>query len=338
MNLLFILTFSFLGIINPDESDQEFGNPLEGKIIIIDPGHGGTAETDSYRVGPTGEREEWVNLRVGLILKELLEEKGAKVIITRTEDDNISLSDRAEMAVENDADLFLSIHHNATADPKVNFPIIYFHGNASENKGSVALGKKIVRHLSEQFYSEETQHSLVSDFTIFPRSGSGVLKETYGIPAVIAEASFFTNPAEEERLKQKEHNLKEAQGYLAALEAFFAEPVPPILEKYSEVERLPAFRVFQEAERVNETASLWHQDYLQGKELMKNDDLEFKKKAYELFTRSARSFPDSYVAGDCHRYRSIILEEIGKEEEARNAARRVKEFFVCAESSEHQKE
>jgi hypothetical protein len=48
---------------------------LKGKIISIDPGHGGSAATDSYRQGPTGEREEWIDLRVGLLLKEILEQK-----------------------------------------------------------------------------------------------------------------------------------------------------------------------------------------------------------------------------------------------------------------------
>ena len=48
---------------------------LKGKIISIDPGHGGSAATDSYRQGPTGEREEWIDLRVGLLLKEILERK-----------------------------------------------------------------------------------------------------------------------------------------------------------------------------------------------------------------------------------------------------------------------
>lgn len=304
------------------QTDQ---NPLKGKIICIDPGHGGTAATDPYRVGPSGEREEWINLRVSKILKQLLEEKGAKVLLTRTGDDNIPLSERAEMARKNSADLFLSIHHNATADPQVNFPIIYFHGNASENQAGVSLGKEIGKGLAEHLYAGQTPVSVVSDHTIFSKSGTGVLRGTYGIPAVIAEASFFTHPEEELRLKQEAHNLKEAQGYLQALETFFAKPTPPILEKNSLVE-LPRFRTFQEAERMSEIAMKWKQDYEQGLELVKNEDT--LEEAYELFTRSARSFPDSYVAAACHEHRAIILEQLGKTLEARDAALRAKEFFV----------
>lgn len=298
---------------------------LGGKIICLDAGHGGTAETDSYRVGPTGEREEWVNLRVAILLREMLEEKGAKVAMTRTTDENISLSKRAEIAKENKADLFLSIHHNATADPNVNFPIIYFHGNASENKGSVALGRDIASSLVEHLYEKTIPVSLVSDHTIFPQSGAKVLSGTYGIPSILAEASFFTNPDEEPRLKEYGHNKNEATGYLVALESFFEKTAPPIEEIYSTV-KLPPFKVFQEAERMNKDAKLWYKDYVQAMELMTKWNGEADKQAYNLFTRSARSFPDSYVAGECHEKRALLLKKIGKYEEASIAETRAKEF------------
>jgi N-acetylmuramoyl-L-alanine amidase len=75
------------------------GNVLEGKVIFLDPGHGGTAETDDFRVGPTGEREEWVNLRVALTLREMLEARGARVLMSRTEDVAVPLQERADSAV-----------------------------------------------------------------------------------------------------------------------------------------------------------------------------------------------------------------------------------------------
>ena len=130
---------------------QQSGS-LTGRIIFIDAGHGGTAQTDSFRVGPSGEREEWINLRVALLLQEMLEEKGAKVIMARVADVNIPLAERARLAMDEKADVFLSIHHNATADPDVNFPIIYFHGNVSENIASVALGNHIAKALAKYLY------------------------------------------------------------------------------------------------------------------------------------------------------------------------------------------
>ncbi len=101
-------------------------SPLQGKKICIDAGHGGTAASDNYRVGVNGEREEWINLRVAFLLKKLLQKKGAIVIMTRTTDEMIELATRAELAVKNRVDAFISIHHNATADRSVNFPIIFY--------------------------------------------------------------------------------------------------------------------------------------------------------------------------------------------------------------------
>jgi N-acetylmuramoyl-L-alanine amidase len=303
------------------------GDVLEGKVIFLDPGHGGTAETDDYRVGPAGEREEWVNLRVALILRELLEARGARVFMSRTEDVAVPLQDRADSAVAHGVDVFLSIHHNATADPAVNFPIIYFHGNASENQASVALGRAVARELLDALFEGEAPVSLVSDHVIFPAAGAAVLRHSYGIPGIIGEASFFTHPPEEERLKDLAYNRREAEAYVAALEAFFAEPGLPIKEKYS-TGQVPPFEVFQEADRMNEEAERWKVNYLRALELMEAGTPGALAEAYELFTLSARSFPDSWVARECHRHRAEILEALGRHEEAEQEGRRVREFYV----------
>lgn len=305
---------------------QEAVSPLLGKIICVDAGHGGTALTDSYRVGPSGEREEWINLRVALILQKLLEEKGAKVIMTRTTDEHIPLQTRAQLAKDGQADLFLSIHHNATADPNVNFPIIYYGGNASENNASVVLGQAIAKAIKMNMYNLNSPVSVVSDHTIFPGGGASVLRESYGIPGVLAEASFFTNADEESRLKQTQYNQQEALAYVSALEDFFSASIPKILAKNSLVQIKP-FPVFQEAERMSPEARLWHQDFVEGEQLMKSKSKKSLQKAYDLFTRSARSFPDSYVARKCHENRAIVLRKLGRMEEAEQAQIRVSEFF-----------
>jgi len=242
--------------------------PLRGFTVVVDPGHGGTALTDSFRVGPTGEREEWVNLRVSLHLRDLLEKDGARVLMTRTEDDFVELADRARLAVENQADVFVSVHHNATADTSVNFPIIYFHGNASQNKASVLLGRFIGRELAGAMFDGETPVSLVSDFAIFPTRGTGVLRGSYGIPGVISEASFFTNAAEEDRLKRNSYNRAEAEALHRAISAFLLSERPEarIIEPYEQrVEPLP---VLEQAERMKPEALLWREDVEFGRSVM----------------------------------------------------------------------
>ncbi|MEJ7695023.1 N-acetylmuramoyl-L-alanine amidase, partial [Daejeonella sp.] len=316
INIRRIVLFSFLLVQGSVlAASAQNATPLSGKLIVIDPGHGGSAATDSYRQGPTGEREEWIDLRVGVLLKGLLEEKGARVLLTRSEDVTFPLADRSKMVVDNKADFFVSIHHNATADPSVNFPIIYYHGLASENIASVDFSKHLAKNLRKYMYKSKTHVSIVSDYTIFSGAGASVLRGTYGIPGVLAEASFFTNPAEESRLKQKEHNLGEAIAFARAIEKFFSNPVAAIHPK-TQSKFPPQFQTLQEAERMSPVARRWMQDFIDGKELMKNKDTTSLQKAYDLFSQSAKSFPDSPVAAKCHKYRAVLLRKLGKTEQA----------------------
>jgi N-acetylmuramoyl-L-alanine amidase len=82
--------------------------------IVIDPGHGGH---DTGTIGPTGLREKDVVLDVGLRLKKLLERKvGCDVVMTRSDDTFIPLEERTAIANEKAADLFVSVHANASRD------------------------------------------------------------------------------------------------------------------------------------------------------------------------------------------------------------------------------
>jgi N-acetylmuramoyl-L-alanine amidase len=308
------------------------GDPLADRVICIDPGHGGTAATDSYRVGPTGEREEWIDLGVALMLRDILEQRGAKVLMTRTEDVAVELQERAELAVEKGAEVFVSIHHNATADSEVNFPIIYFHGYASENKASVALGRILASYLADTLYDGQTELGLVSDHAIFPTAGAAVLRHSYGIPGVIGEASFFTNPDEEQRLRSAEYNRREAEAYAAALAEFFARPIPPIVDKGSLVSVEP-FEVFEQAGRMSPEALEWKASWLAGREAQRAGTPEGLEQALHRFTFSARAFPDSWIARDCHLRRAEVLKALGRPEEAAMARLRAEELYVPLRSN-----
>jgi len=85
------------------------------KTIVIDPGHGGK---DPGAVGKALKAQEKdINLAVSLILKSMLEkELGVKVLLTRSDDRFVSLQNRTKFANENKADLFISMHTNASRD------------------------------------------------------------------------------------------------------------------------------------------------------------------------------------------------------------------------------
>jgi len=301
--------------------------PLAGRVVCIDPGHGGTADVDQYRVAPGGEREEWIDLRVAKLLRDELEQRGARVLMTRTEDVAVELPRRAEIAREGHADLFLSVHHNATADPAVNVPVVYFHGNASENQAGVALARAVAVRLNEALFGGGSTPGLVSGFAIFPGTGAAVLRHSYGIPGVIAEASFFTNPDEERRLRDAGYNRREAQALARAMEDFLARPIPPIEEEGSRVD-LPPFEVFRESERKKPEARRWREAFAEARELIVRGDPEALEQAYDRLTLSARAFPDSPIAGECHRLRAAILLQQGRPEEAERERLRSVEHYV----------
>jgi N-acetylmuramoyl-L-alanine amidase len=92
----------------PAFADEEAG----GLVVVLDPGHGGRFPHDGAH-GRRGLIEKNISLAVAQKTKELLESAGATVVLTREKDEDISLTERARIANEAGADLFLSIHCNS---------------------------------------------------------------------------------------------------------------------------------------------------------------------------------------------------------------------------------
>lgn len=202
--------------------------PLKGLNITIDPGHGATQAYDSFRIGPTGEREEWINLRVAKILSRKLTLAGANVLMTRTKDRDVSLGGRATLAKRHGSDLFVSIHHNGSQnDPSMDLPIVYFYGSAELNPASVDFAQILIDSLrAELTFNQQQGGAVYSDHLIYS-SGTSVLRNTIDdMPGVIGEAGFFTNPAGEGRLKSKDYNKLEADVYYKAILEYFKRGMP----------------------------------------------------------------------------------------------------------------
>lgn len=87
--------------------------PLRGLTVGVDPGHGGA---DTLTMGPTGSTEADANLGVGLALRDALRARGARVVMTRTANTDVSLVERTELARRQDVDVWISVHNNAFPD------------------------------------------------------------------------------------------------------------------------------------------------------------------------------------------------------------------------------
>ncbi|MFM7615576.1 MAG: N-acetylmuramoyl-L-alanine amidase, partial [Synechococcales cyanobacterium] len=95
----------------PHPSSQQ---SLQGVTIIVDPGHGGPEDLGAR--GPTGYPEKDVTLIISRLLARELRKRGARVVLTRTADVDVSLADRVALINRIQPTLALSLHYNALPD------------------------------------------------------------------------------------------------------------------------------------------------------------------------------------------------------------------------------
>jgi N-acetylmuramoyl-L-alanine amidase len=163
-----------------------------GRIIVIDPGHGGK---DPGAISPHGFYEKTVNLDVALQIGGILKERGFKVIMTRSDDTFIELEERANIANRNNASLFISIHADSCATSGRNGFTIY----VARQAGSPA------RNLAEAIDKQMTGTGIKSHGT--READYRVLKNTR-CPAVLIELGYLSNYWEAKQLKDKDMQRK----------------------------------------------------------------------------------------------------------------------------------
>jgi N-acetylmuramoyl-L-alanine amidase len=199
--------------------------PLQGKRIVIDPGHGGRY---AGAVGPTGLREADVNLGVALNLWGLLKDAGADATLTRHSDrtvaegEDISLREdliaRSVIANAAEPHVFISIHHNSDigVDPSINRIETYY--KASDPGPSYDAARTLHTHLS--FNINETRGGVIpGNYSVLRRCE---------FPAVLGEPSFISNPLVEARLKEADVQRMEAEAYFVGLVEYFSRGVPSL--------------------------------------------------------------------------------------------------------------
>lgn len=190
--------------------------PISGKVIILDPGHGGW---DPGKTGINGENEKDINLKIALRIKDYLEQGGAEVYMTRETDTALSqtksgdMKERISPAKKGEADVFISIHQNAftSAGPK-GAQVFYYNGS----DGGKTLAECIQSRLISFADSENTRSAKQN-------SNYYILKKT-DIAAVIIECGFLSNPSEEKKLNTEGYRDKIAWAvYMGLWDYFEAE-------------------------------------------------------------------------------------------------------------------
>ncbi len=223
---------------------RQFG--LGIRRIVIDPGHGGK---DPGAIGVRGLKEKDVVLKLAKLLAKKLKEKlGVKVILTRNRDRYIPLIQRPAIANSKKADLFISLHTNASPDKRAKGIETYYLNfttdpeamrvaaleNAATKKSLSDLQdliKAILANtkLSEsRLLAEKVQESLVNTLKrYYPDiEDRGVKYAPFLVlvgarmPAILVEIGFITNPEEESRLRDSHYLEMIAEGIAKGIEVY----------------------------------------------------------------------------------------------------------------------
>jgi N-acetylmuramoyl-L-alanine amidase len=208
-------TITLLGGASAAASPSYTGAPgtLSGKTVIVDPGHGGK---DSGAPGLDGTYEKNFTLSIGLQLRDQLTAAGANVILTRSDDTFIPLSDRAQLGVDHNADYFVSIHCDSSGGTDSHEgSTVYYHGNV---KSCHDLALNIANRLS-QLNDGITSDGVKSDYVRFPMVGFAVLRKSPE-PAVLVECGYVNDRHDLTQLMMPDVLKEIASGIVAGLQDF----------------------------------------------------------------------------------------------------------------------
>lgn len=206
------------------------GTPLAGAHVVLDPGHGGE---ESGAVGPNGLREADVNLAVAQRAAETLQAAGATVVLTRTSDVRITLAARANLAQALQPAAFLSLHHNTEPDGPSDRPgsEVYFQIADPESQRLAGLLHEELLAAFDDFavpwVSDTGAGALARVRSDDPNVDYyGVLRQSAGVPAVLAEAAYLSNPAEADLLATPGFQQVEADAIARAIVRFVSTDDP----------------------------------------------------------------------------------------------------------------
>jgi N-acetylmuramoyl-L-alanine amidase len=251
MSLRLLALASALVLLNAPASSRAAERPVR---IVVDPGHGGDQEGAK---GSTGLLEKDVSLQISRRVRELLEkELGARVLLTRDEDQFLPLPERVEFANKQRPDLFLSIHCNAMPTRRTRARVqgietYFLSANASNAAARAAADREnaeapVAREargdstlafiLQDLARTEAHQDSSRLAYAIHPKliasTGSvdrGVLQAPFYVlngvqaPAVLIEVGYISHPEEGSRLGEAGYQERLATAITEGVRAFLAE-------------------------------------------------------------------------------------------------------------------
>jgi N-acetylmuramoyl-L-alanine amidase len=194
-------------------------NSRFGKVILIDPGHGGI--DGGTNIPEEGIFEKDINLKVALLLRENLVGKGLRVELTREEDQELGhlvqedfsrhrrdLTARVRIAHRIKPNVFISIHVNFARDRRESGGIVYYQKNM--------LQSRICAHFLQQELRALQPHSRQKALP-----GNYFILRNSRVPAILVELGYISNSIDKELLIHEEYQKEIAAALAKGLNAYF---------------------------------------------------------------------------------------------------------------------
>ncbi len=170
----------------------EFNNnpsSLEGTVIMIDPGHGGYGSPGTNYQMDIYEKD--ITLSVSQMIADILRENGATVVMTRTQDDAVFLSERVEMIREQNPDIYVSIHCDGSEDTSTYGTHTFYYKSYSMPLAS-SIHNQLVTAYRNYYYTDTASteyEKLDRGCKFFPYMVTRVEE----CPSVLVEIGYLTN-------------------------------------------------------------------------------------------------------------------------------------------------
>ena len=224
--MVFVSLFAFSfkiannNMLNKEITTETVALPVTNRVIVIDAGHGTPDEGAESNNGVT---EAEINLRIALKLQNLLEQSGAKVILTRSNETAIydidkktlrekkvsDIHNRVKIGNESSADIFVSIHLNKIPQNQYwGWQCFY-----NQNEKSKILAENLQNNLNEAIQKENKRIAMKLD-TVY-------IMKNVEIPISIVECGFLSNEEEEKRLQEDDNQNRHAWGIYNGIMDYF---------------------------------------------------------------------------------------------------------------------
>ncbi|QED49961.1 N-acetylmuramoyl-L-alanine amidase CwlD [Cytobacillus dafuensis] len=214
--LFFILQYDFA----ENDSWESWNLPLTGKIILLDPGHGGP----DGGAGDLDALEKDIALDVSLKVRDLLQQQGALVLMTREDDRDLApegtrgysrrkvedLKKRLEMINTSGAEYFVSIHLNSIPSPRWSGAQTFYASKREEN----ARSAKFIQDELRRNLENTTRKAKVLDVYILKNAK---------IPGSLVEIGFLSNAAEKANLKKEKYQDKVAASIYNGILRYYSD-------------------------------------------------------------------------------------------------------------------